>query len=266
MATWAPRSCGRLTTQETMPQSRLYKLGRLAGGKARKAKWMWSSLTGDEPEAIRAEFGVGRDMAAVVRERSGSHADPALAAQLDDTRDRLAGVVRNKLHRFEVGLVSDEAPTAYALPGGFIFVTRSLTDLCGRTEDELAFVVAHEMAHVIRRHAINRVLRQTAYAAASMLAPGRGAIGPWLRKVGLDWLERAYSRDQEFEADELGVLLTRAAGYDPEGAVRLFERFRALDADSGGSANAAAGLGAYLSTHPPVDERIARLDVSPTDV
>lgn len=242
-----------------MPQSTFYKLGRLAGGKARKAKWMWSSLTGDEPEAIRAEYGVGRDMAAVVRERCPSPADPALAAQLDDTRDRLAAVVRNKLHRFDVGVVDDDAPTAYTLPGGFIFVTRSLTDLCERREDELAFVIAHEMAHVIRRHAINRVLRQTAYAAASMLAPGRGAIGPWLRKVGLEWLERAYSRDQEFEADELAVLLTRAAGYAPEGALQLFERFRTLDGLHGETANETAGLGAYLSTHPPVDERIARL-------
>ena len=110
------------------------------------------------------------------------------------------------------------------------------------------------MAHVIRRHAINRVLRQAAFAAASMAAPGRGTIGPWLRKVGLDWLEHAYSQDQEFEADELGVLLTQAAGFDTAGAVRLFGRLQALDVQPD-----ASGLGPYLSTHPPVAERIDRL-------
>ena len=52
-----------------MTDSAFYRLGRLAGGKARKVKWMWSSLTGDETEAIQAEYGVGWDMAAVVRER-----------------------------------------------------------------------------------------------------------------------------------------------------------------------------------------------------
>ena len=237
-----------------MPQSTFYKLGRLTGGKVRKAKWMWHSLAGDEPEAIEAEYGVGRDMAAVVRERSGVD-DPALATLLDDTLGHLTPVVRNKLHRFHVGLVDEPEPTAYALPGGFIFVTSSLTNLCERNHDELAFVVAHEMSHVIRRHAINRVLRQTAYAAASVLTPGRGAIGPWLRKAGLEWLERAYSQDQEFEADALGGLMMRAAGYDPEGAIRLFERFRALG-PLGGDEDT---LGTYLSPHPPVNERIARL-------
>jgi len=237
-----------------MTESGFYKLGRLAGGKVRKVKWMWSSLTGDETEAIQAEYGVGWDMAAVVRERSGCNVDPALQTLLDDTRDRLAGVVRNKLHRFEVGVVTDDPPTAYALPGGFIFLTRTLIDLCEHDPDELAFVVAHEMSHVIRRHAINRVLRQTAYAAASMLAPGRGAIAPWLRRVGLEWLERGYSRNQEFEADALGALLTRAAAFDPRGALRLFARFQRIDRAPG-----APSLGAYLSTHPPVADRITRL-------
>jgi predicted Zn-dependent protease len=237
-----------------MTESAPYRLGRLAGGKARKVKWMWSALTGNESDAIEAEYGVGRDMAAVVREQHPPARDTGLQTALDETGARLAAVVRNKQHRFEIGVVTDDQPTAYALPGGFIFVTRSLTELCERNPDELAFVVAHEMAHVIRRHAINRVLRQTAYAAASMLAPGRGAIAPWLRRVGLDWLERAYSREQEFEADALGGLLTGAAGFDPAGAVRLLERFQHLD----GSAPT-EGLGAYLSTHPPVGDRISRL-------
>ncbi len=235
-----------------MTNTTFYKLGRLAGAKARKVQWMWNSLTGDDEKAIAAEYGVGQEMAAVIQERSGMEPDPELRLVLGNARDRLSAVVRNKHHRFTVGLVRDEQPTAYALPGGFIFVTRPLTMLCEHDEDALAFVVAHEMAHVIRRHAIQRVLRQTAFAAASMVAPGRGSVGPWLRKVGVEWLERAYSRDQEFEADALGSLLTKAAGFDPAGAERLFEQLHTLDRKAG-------GLGQYLSTHPPVGERIAAL-------
>ena len=230
-----------------------YRFGRLAGRKARKATWVWHSLTGDDDKAIEAEYGVGADMAAVVREKSGVEADPALRVQLDQTVTALAGVVRNRLHRFEVGVVGDEQPTAYALPGGFIFLTASLADLCRRDRDELAFVVAHEMAHVIRRHAVKRVLRQTAYSAASILTPGRGVIAPWLHRIGLEWLERAYSREQELEADALAVLLTRGAGFDPEGALRLLERLRTLEPAGG------RGMGAYLSTHPPVEDRVAAL-------
>lgn len=235
-----------------MTNTTFYKLGRIAGAKARKVQWMWNSLTGDDEKAIAAEYGVGYEMAAVIKEQSGIEPDPALRLLLGNVRDKLSGVVRNKHHRFTVGLVRDEQPTAYALPGGFIFVTRPLTTLCEHDEDELAFVVAHEMAHVIRRHAIQRVLRQTAFAAATMVAPGRGAVGPWLRKVGVEWLERAYSRGQEFEADALGVLLTKAAGFDPAGAERLFKQLQTLDREAG-------GLGQYLSTHPPVGDRIAAL-------
>ena len=169
----------------------------------------------------------------------------------------IAARYRNRLHRFEVGVVGDEPPTAYALPGGFIFLTASLADLCRRDRDELGFVVAHEMAHVIRRHAVNRLLRQTAYSAASLVTPGRGVIAPWLHRIGLEWLERAYSREQELEADALAVLLTRAAGFDPEGALRLLERLRTLEPAGG------KGMGAYLSTHPPVDERLAALRPRP---
>ena len=240
-----------------MADSSFYRLGRLAGAKARKVQWMWSSLTGNDEAAIQAEYGVGREMAAVVQSRSGIAPDPALQELLDNTRERLSAVVRNKQHRFAVAMLGDEQPTAYALPGGFIFVTEALTTLCERDADELAFVIAHEMSHVIRRHAINRVLRQAAFAAASMAAPGRGTVGPWLRKVGVEWLERAYSHEQEFEADDLGVLLSRAAGFDTAGAVRLFERLRSLDAGA-----EASGLGTYLSTHPPVTERIERLQRS----
>ena len=93
-----------------------YRIGRLAGRKARKAAWVWHSLTGDDDKAIEAEHGVGADMAAVVREKSGVEADPALRALLDDISQALAGVVRNRGVRFEVGLVGDEQPTDYALP------------------------------------------------------------------------------------------------------------------------------------------------------
>ena len=237
-----------------MAESPLYKLGRLAGSKARKARWVWNSLAGNETEAIRAEYGVGRDMAAVVREQRSAPTQSTLHPQLEETLARLATVVRNKHHRFEVEVVVDEQPTAYALPGGFIFVTESLAAMCDRDDDELAFVIGHEMAHVIRRHAINRVLRQTAYSAASMLTPGRGVIAPWLRQIGLEWLEKAYSRDHEFEADELGARLARAAGFDPEGAIRLFSRFQQRELREPPSS-----VSTYLASHPPVKDRIDNL-------
>ncbi|MFP6572645.1 MAG: M48 family metalloprotease, partial [Vicinamibacterales bacterium] len=116
--------------------------------------------------------------------------------------------------------------------------------------DELAFVIGHEMAHVIRRHAIDRILSQKALSMASLATPTGRAIAPWLRSVGMQWLEKAYSREQEYEADILGSRLAQVAGFDPHGALRMLERFRSLEGSSD-----PIGLGAYLSTHPPINDR-----------
>ena len=237
-----------------MTKSGFYRFGRKAGVTYRRARWVWESVAGSEDDAIKAEYGVGRDMAAVIREQTPSGPDNQVQALADEITQALAGSVRNRLHRFEVTVVGEEQPTAFALPGGFIFVADQLVQLCQRDRDELAFVVAHEMSHVIRRHAIDRLISQKVLSAASLASPGRGMLAPWIRKVGLQWLERAYSRDQEFEADELGTLLMQAAGFHPAASIRLLDRLSRLDAPAHPS-----GLGAYLSTHPPVQERILKL-------
>ena len=237
-----------------MPRSVFYKLGQAAGAQFRKAKWIWQSAAGSEADAIHAEQGVGRDMAAVVLGETPRDSDPTAQALLEEVGGKLTPRVRNRLHRFQMNCIAADRPTAFALPGGFIFVARPLVDLCRRDRDELAFVLGHEMAHVIRRHAIDRLLKQKVLSAVTLVSPGRGALASWIRQIGFQALERAYSRDEELEADELSLRLMRAAGFDPAGAIRALERLGALD-----RAPDPLGLGAYLSTHPPIQDRIARL-------
>ena len=236
-----------------MARSGAYQFGRLAGKQFRKARWMWASATGSEDEAIRAEQAVGRDMAAAVREDARGPSDPAVQTALDAVAAPLAAHVRNRAHRFEVAALPGAEPNAFALPGGYIFVAPALVDLSGG-RDELAFIVAHEMAHVIRRHAIDRILSQRALKAITLASPAARSIAPWVRTVGVQWLERAYSQDQEYEADELGGRLMRAAGFDPAGSIRMLARLGALEPGGG-----ASGLGNWLSTHPPTADRILRL-------
>ena len=235
-----------------MARSVFYTLGRIAGGQVRKAKWMWESVAGNEAESIQAEHAVGRDMAAIVLEETPR--DSATQEFLDEIGGKLAAVVRNRLHRFQTTAIESDRPTAFALPGGFIFIARALVQLCDRNKDDVAFVLAHEMAHVIRRHAIERLLQQKVVNAVALAAPSRGALASWIRRVGVQGLERAYSQDEEFEADELGVLLMRAAGFDPAGAIRTLQCLGKLDRSAD-----PLGLNRYLSTHPPIEERVNRL-------
>jgi predicted Zn-dependent protease len=237
-----------------MTGNAFYRLGRIAGVQLRKAKWMWQSVAGTEADAIQAEHGVGRDLATVVLEEMPRDLDQTTQAMLDVVKEKLTPVVRNRLHRFQMTAVNPDRPTAFALPGGFIFVARSLVHLCDGDRDEVAFILAHEMAHVIRRHAIDRLFQEKVVSALALASPGRGALASWIRQVGFQGLARAYSRDQEFEADELGLRLMRAAGFDPAGAIRLLRRLGTLEGPPG-----PLGLDSYLSTHPPVEDRISRL-------
>ena len=233
-----------------MAKAAPYLVGRLAGKQFLKAKWMWQSVTGNENEAIQAEQAVGRDMAKVVEEQSQGSGPPEFQILLDNIAKPLAERVKNRNHRFEIKVLLSDNPTAFALPGGFIFIAPGLVELAEKNSDELAFVIGHEMAHVIRRHAIDRILSQKALSMASLATPTGRAVAPWLRSVGMQWLEKAYSREQEFEADVLGSRLAQVAGFDPRGALRMLERFRSLDGSSD-----PLGLSAYLSTHPPIDDR-----------
>ena len=227
-------------------------LGRVTVPAIRKSRWVWRSLAGTEVESIQAERELGSAMAGELRQKLGAAGNARDMELVSGIGRRLAACVRNKLLRFKVEVVQAESPTAMALPGGFIFVGVCLLDLCGRQPAELAFVIGHEMAHVIRGHAFERVLsRVGGDVLSSMLS--RGALTPWLRQTGLGLLQSAHSRDNELEADELGVRLAQAAGYAPEGAVDLLRRLVGLRGTP-------RGVGDYFASHPSAAERIAQIE------
>ena len=246
-----------------------YNLGRKVGPKVRKAKWIWQSMTGTEADAIKIENEVGRDLAYEVRNQLGRGNDPKIGQLLNDTGHTVADCVANKLRVFSFEAVDNGEPNAFALPGGFIFVTASLVELCQRDKDELAFILGHEMAHVIRGHAMNRIISDSAISAASRVTPVRGALSGWLRKVGIQFLESTYSQELESEADQLGVRLMAAAGYDSRACISLFRRlakFKGLDcelpSDNGQDVrDTVKRLGSYFSSHPPFNVRIENINV-----
>ena len=225
-----------------------YKLGKIAGPSVRKAKWFWQTATNSQSEAIKAEYEVGRDMAHHVRRSLGRDPDRKAAEFLDEVGSRLAEYVADKVRSFSFESVKSPSPQAFCLPGGFIFVSRSLVELCQWSKDEIAFILGHEMAHVIQGHVMERMISNSAVAAASRAAPVRDAFTACLGKVGIKFLEAAYSQDHESEADRLGIRLAVSAGYDPHGATRLLSRIAKSQDKS--------ILASYFSSHPGCDVRI----------
>jgi predicted Zn-dependent protease len=234
-----------------MSKSPFYYLGRKVSSKVRKAKWVWESLAGTEADAIRLEQRVGLDLAQEARTQLQVDRDPGTRKVLDEVGSRLAARVANKQRTFHFEAFGAAEPNAFALPGGHIFVSRSILALCQGDEDQVAFILGHEMGHVISGHAMERIMANSAVSAMSHLTPARGVLGPWLRRVGVRFLETAYSRDQELNADRLAVRLAEAASHDPRACITLF---RSL-AESATSSDPLS-LGQYFSTHPSFDVRI----------
>ena len=118
-------------------------LGGWLGGKSRKpyrqAKWVWSSMAGTEDESIRAEQEYGAECARAFASQFPDKASRADQELVNGISARLADAVKDPRRKFRIEVAGAAAANAYALPGGFIFITQSLLDLCRRDQDEIAF-------------------------------------------------------------------------------------------------------------------------------
>ncbi|MGD2094923.1 MAG: M48 family metallopeptidase [Phycisphaerales bacterium] len=232
-----------------------YNLGKKVGPKIRKARWLWQSITGTEADAIKVEHEVGMDLAHQIRNQLGLDPSPQAKQILNEIGNNLAGRVSNKSRKFYFEAVNGSEPNAFALPGGFIFVTRPLLDLCQWNKDEIAFILGHEMSHIIRGHAMDRIISNSAISTVSRAAPVRGLLAGWFRTVGVKFLESAYSQDLESEADKLGARLVKAAGYNPGACEQLLSRLAKLK-----PSDSKTDLGIYFSSHPAFEKRIQNIN------
>jgi Zn-dependent protease with chaperone function len=156
--------------------------------------------------------------------------------------------------KWEVNVITSDEANAWCMPGGKIAVYTGLIDKLKITDDELAAVMGHEIAHALREHARERASEQA--VAGTVITLGTKLLG--LGDLGEQGGQYAYmglmglpnSRAHETEADRMGVELAARAGYDPRAAITLWQKMGAL-----GGAEPAK----FMSTHPSKDDRIADL-------
>lgn len=222
------------------------RLGEQSRKPFRQAKWMWSLFTGTEEETIRAERDYGWECAREFAKQfssSGPHKDQELAAEIGA---KLADNVKDHRREFRFTVAASPVANAFALPGGFIFITGSLLDLCEHDPDEIAFFLGHEMGHVLRGHAKDHM---TASAFLDAVMSRLPAAGQMLRQV----LGKGYSRTLELEADQEAVRMAAAAGFDARASTRALKRLSKVSPDN-------SGLAEYLSSHPTITDRIRELE------
>ncbi len=228
----------------------MYGFGRWVRGKVSSAKWILTELTGSEDQAIRAERLVGRDMAAAIAGEDAAR--PFADAVVDACGARLAARVSNRRRQFDFFVLPASQVNAFALPGGFIYITPPLLSLLGWDADCIAFVLGHEMGHVIRGHARDRILSESLVSVLTAALPAAGAARAPLEMLARNFLQSAYSQEQELEADEFGVRLAAAAGFDARAAVKVLGQLGTVAASS-------SPLAGCFSSHPSHELRIASI-------
>jgi predicted Zn-dependent protease len=153
-------------------------------------------------------------------------------------------------------VVDDPTPNAFALPGGYIFITRGMLGLM-RNEAELASVLGHEIGHVTARHSVTMLSRaqiaQIGLGIGSILSPTIAQLGD-IAGAGLSLLFLSYGRDAERQADDLGFRYALEEGYDVREMVNMFAQLQRL-----GEASGQSPLPSWLASHPYPEERIQRI-------
>lgn len=160
--------------------------------------------------------------------------------------------------RWEINLIGSKEINAFCMPGGKIAFFTGILEQLQLSDDEAAMVMGHEMAHALREHASERIGKtQATGVGLSLLSQllGLGDMGNAVANLGTQLLSLTFSREDESEADLVGLELAARAGFEPHAGVTLWRKM-----------SAASGEGnkrlAFLSTHPSGPERIAQLEAN----
>ena len=215
--------------------------------------------------AEQVERSAATQYAQMLKQAAGKN---ALAPQNDAQLLRLRAIARKiipfaqewnpraKGWQWEVNLLGSSQINAFCMPGGKIAFYTGILQKLKLTDDEVAMVMGHEIAHALREHARERMGKNAATGmGASLLSQvlGLGQVGQTVTHYGAQLLTLKFSRKDESEADLVGMELAARAGYNPRAGVTLWQKM--------GAANG-SGPPQWLSTHPSGRSRIAEIEAN----
>jgi predicted Zn-dependent protease len=195
----------------------------------------------------------------IVAEFGGVYDDPVLARYVDSVGRLLVATTEKPKQQYTFTILDSPIVNAFAVPGGYIYITRGLVALADN-EAELAGVLAHEIGHITARHAAERHKQSTlAGLGLGILDVLTGSqLATQLGGLTAELVLKGYSREQESEADGLGVRYMSRAGFDPHAMATFLTRLQANDRLQGeimGDPGAADRF-SLLQTHPRTADRV----------
>ena len=164
---------------------------------------------------------------------------------------------RSRQWRWEVNLIGSKQINAFCMPGGKIAFYTGILDQLRLSDDEAAMIMGHEMAHALREHARARIAKSQGTGTLLSLGAqllGLGLLGNVAANLGTQLLTLKFSREDETDADLVGLELAARGGYNPQASVSLWEKM--------GQAGGGAGGPSFLSTHPSGPQRIQQLQAN----
>jgi len=207
----------------------------------------------------KKERELGQEAASEVERTIGLVQDPALVGYVREIGRRLVAQTPQPDAPYQFNVADETEPNAFALPGGFVYVTRGLLALAN-SEDELAGVMGHEIGHVVARHSVRQLEASTPFsilfgipsAIVGIVSPALGGIVGGVGKLASGLVLAPYSRDQEREADQIGIQLAAKAGWDPTGLPSMLHTLEREEALAGGDPSRIS----FFANHPATPERV----------
>ncbi len=183
--------------------------------------------------------------------------DPELQRYVNDVGHWVASQSKRRDLPWTFGVIDSEGINAFAAPGGYIVLTLGLFNLL-ENEAQLAGVLAHEIAHILRKHhlkALQKTMKRDFLASLAVAAVDDEQDQRNLQRLvntGVQLYATGLDRKYEYEADLRGVVLAARAGYDPYALLDVLNTIDSINPDS-------ASLAVFMKTHPPLDQRLLRL-------
>lgn len=201
------------------------------------------------------EVGIGNSLSKIIEEKFKLKDDPLEQKRLRQIGEKIVQAGDRREIKYYFSLLDEKEVNAFALPGGYIYIFKDLWEKIKGSDDQIAAVLAHEMAHISARHSIKRLQGSLGYSVLTVLVgttPSMDAQSKRKALIGINELMLAYSREDELQADSLSVKYLTLAGYNPQAILEVLNVLQKAERDK-------PIRGEYVATHPYLTERMRQV-------